>query len=117
MSRLYKCIASIIIGIMATFVSCRVWAEVYVPKPKLARSIPVRQDNQATNIVLTRLASRAYPWEAGKEYSAGDIAIVAGSLFVCLRPHTAETSSAPAASTNHWRTVKTAPHQPLKTNH
>ena len=106
MSRLYKCIASIIIGIMATFVSCRVWAEVYVPKPKLARSIPVRQDNQATNIVLTRLASRAYPWEAGKEYSAGDIAIVAGSLFVCIQSHTSVADTGPAVSTTLWRAVR-----------
>ena len=59
MSRLYKVIASVIIGITATFVSCRLYAEVVlVERPKLARSIPAVSTNSvaSTNRVHVKKA-------------------------------------------------------------
>ena len=81
------------------------------PRPRLARSLTLSQMlNAVTNApegVEIRVPVTPYvEWREGYDYSAGDIATVDGAVFVCLKPHTAEVSSAPAASTNLWRAIR-----------
>ena len=73
------------------------------PRPRVARSLT---PEQRARIAAKAHAVRPGEWTAGKEYSAGETCAVAGTVYVCLKPHTSQPGWQPPASTDIWRKVK-----------